>query len=199
MTEVTLTRAECDRDFLPLVCAKCGAPAADRVPRQTRYFAHGGRGWEPGGIIVGLFAFPPLAVAITLARAEIVEIGVPMCDAHRDDWGWRDRAARWILLPVWTVLLLAVFTTAAIVERTRGDGAVLLLLAPAVSLAALLIENVVLYVGTVKLGTNDIREGLRVRRVHPAFVAAVFADRERNPIADAVRPSRPDDYDDEQA
>src|SRR5262245_56638076 len=102
MPRVDVSDYEITHNLLPFVCARCGAPAAERVVSAVRIL-DGWRGsFQLFGVLFGLFFFPPLLVfAVRFARK--FEVRIPMCAEHRNEFQQRDRMEYRVLLPAWTV------------------------------------------------------------------------------------------------
>lgn len=209
MARVTLTEYECAHDLLPALCAKCGRPAGHRVPRKVRSISEKGGGARGHlrdtalivGLVVGLSLFPPLAVFVIYRWADVVWVKVPMCDAHRADWDWRDRAVYRVLLPGWVAAVLALYVGAAVVSAQGGEGGVLVAAGPVCLGVVLVLENGVIGYGAVRVSNVPPGNSVRLERVHPAFADALAEDRARGAVWDPNRrPAQADvqaDYDDE--
>ena len=101
MARISVSNYEIDRDLLPPVCVRCGAPAADRVV-QTLYIIDGWRGvFQLFGLLFGLFFFPPLVMIVT-RYVQQASARLPVCPLHRDELAGREVWAKRWLLPVWT-------------------------------------------------------------------------------------------------
>ena len=197
MPTVDLTEYEVRHDLLPAVCARCGKPASDRVPHTT-HVAEGR--WAPVqvlGLLGGLFIFPPLAV-LALRSARAYSVGVPLCAAHREDFRRRERIDNTYVLWAWAAAAVVVEAVVLIVLLSGGPGVVCY--APFGVLAAGVVASALVGGRSIFL-TRPVKEGIRLARVHPAFVAALQADRARDRISNPDRRGghgdMRDDYDDE--
>jgi hypothetical protein len=204
MPTVTVTDYEYENDLLPMVCAKCGYPAEMRVSRPIRFIGDGG-GLAAAGVVFGLLFFPPLFLLIAYRSAEVIRVRVPMCETHKDDWKWRDRATFWLLIPAWTisVLVLDAFGVMYLVVGWDEEGIFCFLAAIGVLVIAVFLENVVVLYGAVRLAKPDKKPDVRLSAVHPEFLASLAEDRARDRVDNPERrvPSSDmrQDYDDELA
>jgi hypothetical protein len=204
MARVNATDYECESDLLPPICAKCGAPAADRVPRTVRYL-HDQQGALVAVLVFslffGLFFFPPVFLLIAAWYSQAIQVRVPMCADHQTDWDWRDRAMNLLVLPAWCAAVLAA-EVCGLVLHAQGDpgGAAYFGVGPVALGLALLVENAVVLRGAVRLAKPD-KDHVRLSGVHEEFVAALLEERARdrvsNPDRRAPRGDVRDDYDDE--
>jgi hypothetical protein len=197
MASVILTPYEYRRDLLPPVCAKCGAAASDKVPRRLR-IPPDQYVWLWGlPILVTIVSCPPLFMVLSVLIAEKVEVRVPMCAEHRDDWIWRDWAQKWVVYPLWSLAALGlmgmlVFDPSLFCIYV---GAAILLL-----LLVFVVEfHVVGYGSVMAIGGDRLEVSLR--RVHPAFRDALQVAREKDRLENPARFRQfgdvRDDYDDE--
>jgi hypothetical protein len=194
-TEVTLTEREYQSGHLPPVCARCGAQAGTSVPRRVRLFPHQfGCLWIAPLLATVIFC-PPLYVLLLVTIGRRVDVRVPVCPEHEGDWVVLDRVTLWLVLPIWSLVATALTVCAVLDPRYRWwyvGGSVLTLI------AVVAIQRV-RGRGRVFLAQAEGTD-VRMRRVHPAFAAAVAAMRPAQP---RERPARRhvedewDDYDDE--
>lgn len=195
-TEVVLTEAEYQADALPPLCARCGAPATVRVRRRVRILSNRFTCLWAIPFLAGLIFCPPLFILVLVAFGKRADVRVPMCPEHEGHWVTPDRVGSRLVLPIWSLVATGLTVYAILDPEYRWlyvGGAVLTLLAVVG----------VLQVTTRQLVLAVAGEGrdVRLKRVHPAFAAAVAAERQRNPPERPARYQRPedewDDYDDE--
>jgi hypothetical protein len=199
MARISVTDYECEHDLLPAVCAKCAAPASDRVTR-TLYFLHGHVAFfKVLGSVFGLFFFPPLFLLITSRYAQTMQVRVPMCPDHRNDWKWRERALNTFVFPLWSATVIAFEVIGVVVQAQGYDASAYFCVGPPALTLALLAENVLILPGSVRLMKPE--KGVRMTGVHDEFVAALQEDRARDRVANpdrrALRGDMRDDFDDE--
>lgn len=197
MARVQLTSYEVDNDLFPAVCARCGAPAADRVV-PTLYIVDGWRGVpQVLGIVFGLFFFP-LLVPFTLRFARKVQVRVPHCGPHADEYRRRERIEQTYLLPIWTVVAVVADVVVIVGLAITGEGFVCLASLLAVALGVIAAAAVARR--QVKITRVD-KIGIRLHDVHPTFVYALIDERARDRVSNPDRRGGHgdvrDDYDDE--
>ena len=197
MARVTVTNYELERDLLPPVCVRCGAPAADRVVQVLHIID--GR-WSPFhlfGILFGLLFFPPL-VRVVLRYAQSASARLPMCPPHRDEFVDRERWSERVLLPVWTATALVADGLVVIDFLTGKPGS--LCFAPLVVLMAGVIGLVCVSRWRTGIDRRD-HTGLLLTGVSEEFATALAADRARDRVSKPDRRAGHgdvrDDYDDE--
>jgi len=204
MPRVNVTTYEYEQDLLPMVCAKCGRPAEDRVLRQIRHLDCDRQGLLAAGVVIGLLAFPPLFFFVAFRLSEKIRVRIPMCETHRDDWKWRDLAEKWFVIPVWAVTVF-VFYAIALMYAFKGDtgnAAAALVGVPGAFFVLAFVENVIILFGAVKVSIPAKQNGIRLTGVHEDFVAALAEERARERVDNPERRYAPrmgvqDDYDDE--
>jgi hypothetical protein len=206
MPSVTVTEYELVNDLLPMVCAKCGAPAEVRVSRPIRFVEGEWAGARMAVLMVGLLFFPPLFCLIAYQYAEIIRVRIPMCETHKDDWKWRDRVMFGLVVPGWTiaVLILDAFGVMYLIQGNAEIAAVCFLSPVIVMVMTVLIETLVVLWGAVRTAkTADQKLEVRLSSVHPEFVAALAEDRARDRVDNPERrvpgSDMRQDYDDEVA
>jgi hypothetical protein len=196
MPSVTLMPREYRRD-LPPVCAKCGVPATDAVPRLLRIPPDQWVGAWALPVLASLILCPPLYFLIAVLIGERVVVRVPTCAGHRNDWVWRDWATWWVLYPAWSVAAMGL---AALAARDHGWLCFYFATAIVVVLAVVGTEFYVIGHGAV-LVIGGERLEVKLRRVHPAFVEAIDQWREQErregPARFVTYGDERDDYDDE--
>jgi hypothetical protein len=199
MARITVTDYECEHDLLPPLCAKCGAPAAERVPRTVRILDDK-RAWVAMVFLLGIVFFPPLVVFVILRVARASRVRVPICADHRDHWVWRDRAMTWGVIPAWAVVVLAVDAYAVFLAVHGRDGSPYLCVGLAAVVVAVALENWVVGYGAVKVEQTQ-KDKVKLAGVHETFVAALLEERARDRVANpdrrAPRGDERDDFDDE--
>jgi hypothetical protein len=125
-------------------------------------------------------------------------VRVPVCEAHRGHWAWRERVRRRVFWP-------AVFAAALAVQVLCLTG---LVLHPAFyAHAAAGAVAVGFFIDWLALGRGEVtiqragKDRVQLNHVHPDFVAALVEDRARdrvdNPDRRALRGDLRDDFDDE--
>ncbi len=213
MAKIILTAYECERDLLPAVCAKCGAPAGSRVLRTLRVFETNERPWTFRrlarglgrlGLVcvffVGFVFFPWLVRLMTNRYARPREVRVPMCEAHRPEWDRLDRLSG-VLFPVWCVLTPTGWVCGIALAVIDVEFYPVLFVTPCLLPYLSICPDMVFSLWTVQLWPVGPGRRIRLSGVAPAFVAAVVADRARHRVSDPDRrPTRggtEDDYDDE--
>jgi hypothetical protein len=204
MPRVNVTSYEYEQDLLPMVCAKCGRPAEDRVFRLIRHLDCDERGFLAGGVVLGLLAFPPLFFFIALRFSEKIRVRIPMCETHRGDWKWRDRAEKWFVFPVWVVGVFFLYAIGGMymfkgdTENATASWACI----PGAFFVLAFVENVIILFGAVRVTKPAKQDGIRLAGVHEEFVAALTEDRARDRVDNPERRCVPradmqDDFDDE--
>jgi hypothetical protein len=203
MPRTTLTTYECEHDLLPAVCARCGAPAAERVGRPLPVPP----GCRTAAWVLPLFLVVYLAVPAVLAllpcfsrRLRHTEVRVPVCAADRDHWGWRDLVRRRALWPL-------VFVAALAVQAACLAGLILHPALYAHAAAGVVMVGFVIDWATLARGEVVVHRagpaGVYLSGVHPDFVAALIEDRARDrvdhPDRRTLRGDLRDDFDDEPA
>ena len=204
MARTNVTTYETEHDLLPMVCAKCGRPAEDRVLRQIRHLDCDRQGLLAAGVVIGLLAFPPLFFFVAFRLSEKIRVRIPMCETHRDDWKWRDLAEKWFVIPVWAVTVF-VFYAIALMYAFKGDtgnAAAALVGVPGAFFVLAFVENVIILFGAVKVSIPAKQNGICLTGVHEDFVAALAEERARERVDNPERRYAPrmgvqDDYDDE--
>jgi len=165
MATVRLTRYECERNLLPRVCARCGAPAHRVVQFVLR---------SPVSIYLLaclMLACPPLFAMVFFRRRPTREYDVPMCEADQMDWKWRDR------LTTYTFYILAgTYCLCALLIILLPEMTVVFLLGYFVVWYAWHVPTPVLWTRTVRT-TKVMKGGIRLSGVHPDFIRALMADR----------------------
>jgi hypothetical protein len=184
-----------------MVCARCGAPATERVPRSLP----SPPGCGTAAWLLPLFLLVYLAVPAVLAllpwltrRFHRTAVRVPVCQAHRDHWAWRDRVRRRVLWP-------AVFATALAVQvACLAD----LMLHPGFyAHAAAGVVCIGFGLEWLALGRGEVtvqragKDRAQLNHVHLDFVATLIQDRARdrvdNPDRRTLRGDVQEDFDDE--
>jgi|SRR5262245_331057 len=201
MPQVTLTEYECEHDLHPAICAKCGMPASERVPRRVRYLSND-LGWLPvAALSSSLLLMPPVFLLLASRYGSAAWVRIAMCDDHRDDWRWRDRALYSFLIPTWAIIGGASNALAFIAFLIGREGIFFFGATVLILVLALIVENVVIAYGSVKVFRSEKPAGAKLSGVHPDFVAALAADRARdrvtNPDRRAAGSGMREDYDDE--
>ncbi|HJZ92128.1 MAG TPA: hypothetical protein VKE40_14730 [Gemmataceae bacterium] len=200
MPTIRLTEYECEQDLLPPVCAKCGAPATEWVPRRVRYISNR-LGWLPvAALVTSLFALPPLFLALGHRFGEAMWVRIPVCGDHRTHWGWRDQGLYLVLMPAWAVTVTSLNLVGLVVALLGGDPGVYLMLAVVALILTLIVENCVLAYGAVRLLRAENPPGVKVCGAHPEFVTALTLDRARDRVTNPDRRTEAgigEDYDDE--
>lgn len=201
MARATLTTYECKHDLVPMVCARCGAPAIERVSRPVPVPP----GCRRAAWFLPLFLLLYLAVPAVLAllpwltqRSRQTDVRVPLCPVDRDHWAWRDRARLRVLWPLVFAASLAV--QAACLTGLVLHPALYAHTAAGVVAVGFLIDGLVIGRGEVTV-LRAGRDGFSLNRVHPAFVNALIQNRARdrvdNPDRRVLRGDVRDDFDDE--
>jgi len=198
MPTATLTTYECEQDLLPALCTRCGAATTDRVPRPLPVPP---RRWTlvwALPVFFVLYVALPLLIVIFTRLLRQTWVRVPVCDAHRDHWAWRERARTRYLWPVICVASLAV-------EIACLTGLFLHPLLFAHAAAGVIVIGFALdwlivgrgEIGVVRAGPDRVR----LVGVHPNFADALIEERARDRVQNvARRPLRDDvrdDFDDE--
>src|SRR5207247_2266125 len=131
-------------------------------------------GLRSAGLVLGLLLFPPLFCLIAYRYAEVIRVRVPMCETHKDDWNWRDRAMFGFLIPAWTIAVLALdaFAVMYLIKGNGNDAAICILSAIGVVVLTALVENLIVLYGAVRLAKAEKKAEVRLSAVHPEFVAA---------------------------
>jgi hypothetical protein len=200
MPTVRLSDYECEQDLLPAVCARCGAPATDRVPRRVRYLSNR-LGWlQIAALVTSLFALPPLFIALGHRFGEVMWVRVPICGDHRGHWDWRDTALYSVLMPAWAVTVTGLNVVGLVVALLGGDASVFFMLSIFALVLTIFVENCVLAYGAVRPLRVENPPGVKLCGVHAEFVAALTLDRARDRVTNPNRRTDAgigDDYDDE--
>ena len=144
-----------------------------------------------------MFFFPPLFL-FTLPFARRVEVCVPLCRAHEDDFARCERAEKRYVFPAWTAVAV-LMDLILIVECLNGGPAISGVGLFAVPGAAIIAVAVI---GRGRIALSKPRKtGVRLTGVHPAFVAALVTDRARDRVSNPDRRTGHgdvrDDYDDQ--
>jgi len=203
MARATLTTYECEHDLLPAVCARCGAPAAVRVGRSIPVPPGCGTAAWLFPLFLVLYLAVPAVLALVpwlVRRVRQFEVRIPLCEADRGHWAWRDRVRFRVLWP-------AVFVASLAVQVACLAG---LILHPALyAHAAAGVVVVGFVIDWAALGRGEVavhragRDRISLNRVHPDFVAALAEDRARdrvdNPDRRTLRGDIQEDFDDEPA
>jgi len=204
MARTNVTTYETEHDLLPMVCAKCGQPAEDRVFRQIRHLDCDRHGLLAAGALIGMLAFPPLFLLVAFGFSEKIGVRIPMCETHRDDWNWRDRAEKWFVFPAWVVVVVVLYAIAFMyaIEGNTDNAAIALLCVPGAFFVLAFVENVIILFGAVKISIPAKQKGIRLAGVHEDFVAALAEERAHERVDNPERRYVPrmgvqDDYDDE--
>jgi hypothetical protein len=199
MARITVTDYECEHDLLPPLCAKCGAPTAERAPRTVRMLDDK-RIWVAVVFLFGLFFFPPLVVLVILRIARANQVRVPICPDHRNHWAWRDWAMSWVLIPGWAAVVLAAEAYGAFLQMEGRDGSAFFCVGLPALAVALVLENWAIGYGAVKVEQAH-KDKVKLVGVHETFVAALLEERARDRVANpdrrALRGDMRDDFDDE--
>jgi rRNA maturation protein Nop10 len=88
LIDVRLGRREVEGGELPKVCMRCGAPAAVILPRKLS--------WHPewiGLLMLFVFCFLPIAlvgIILAFALTKRMKVPIPLCQAHRRHWVWKN-------------------------------------------------------------------------------------------------------------
>ncbi|MBO0697295.1 MAG: hypothetical protein J2P46_02770 [Zavarzinella sp.] len=195
-TEVVVTEAEYQADALPALCARCGAPATARVRRRLRILPNRLTWLWTIPFLAGLIFCPPLFILVLVVFGKRADVCVPMCAEHEGHWVTPDRVGGRLVLPIWSLVATGLTVCAILDPEYRWlyvAGAVLTLLA--------VIGVLQVTTGQLVLAVAGEGSDVRLKRVHPAFAAAVAAERQRNRPERPGRYQRPedewDDYDDE--
>jgi hypothetical protein len=96
MPEVRLGRFEVEKDLLPMICMRCGAPATLRKKKQFT--------WYPSWVSILLFAGVLPYIIVVRIMMKKMRVSVPLCDAHSLHFIWGT-----VVVPL-TLLALIVFT-----------------------------------------------------------------------------------------
>ncbi|MBO0697292.1 MAG: hypothetical protein J2P46_02755 [Zavarzinella sp.] len=200
MARISVTAYEWEHDLLPDVCAKCGAPAAERPVRIARMLDDK-RFWVVCLFLFGLFFFPPLVVLVIFKLSKATPVRVPVCADHRNDWVWRDWAMRWALVPVWITVVTGVEAYGVWVQAVEGRNAsAFFCVGMSAVAAAIAIEKLVILRGAVRV-EQPRKDEVRLSGVHEEFAAAFLEERARdrvdNPARRSLRGDIHDDFDDE--
>ncbi|HVK11586.1 MAG TPA: hypothetical protein VM597_22635 [Gemmataceae bacterium] len=196
MATVHVTTYEIERDRLPPVCVRCGAPADDRAV-QSLYVIDGWRGaFQLTGLLLGVVFFPPL-IRIVTRHVRTVSVRLPYCAPHYVEFDRRERLGERVF-PIWT--------RAALV----ADGLMIadLLTGPAIGVCFTpIVASLGAVVGLLVVSRRRTaidqweKTGLRLSGVSEEFAAALLADRARdrvdNPDRRGDRGDIRDDYDDQ--
>src|SRR5262249_46583230 len=152
MPTVIVSECELVNDLLPMVCAKCGNRAEAHVSRPIRFLGGDWAGVRTAALMIGLLFFPPLFCLIAYRFAELIRVRIPMCEAHKDDWHWRDRVMFRLLIPGWTlaVLVLDAFGFAYLIQGDDQIAAVCFLSSVIVLVMTAVIENLIVLWGAVR-------------------------------------------------
>src|SRR5262245_52045359 len=94
MPTILLSRYECDRNLVPAICVRCGAPADDaiRLPVVTPTLQ----------IVIAtlLIVCPPLFLLLVWQLQAWRRFRLPMCRSDATDWRRRDQVTSWAYLVV---------------------------------------------------------------------------------------------------
>src|SRR5262245_51156102 len=159
MPLVKITPYECERNLLPRLCVKCGAPADDYVkftvlsPFMNTLL---------GSLLV--LCPPAFMVAAISFRRMTRPLKIPMCGPHRFDWEWRDAATSvsfaFVIVPAYCIAIgLCVFTRTTEMDLFAIAGMYMVLWTAWVAPAS------ILWTHTVR-ATGLPRRGLQISGVH---------------------------------
>lgn len=201
MPRITLSIYECEHDLLPAVCAKCGAPAEDRVLRKARYLKDDWALWRPFSVVFGLIFLPAFGMWLLVRFGREIPIRIPLCGRHLDDYEWRDRVFLRMNLPIWTAVVVLLEVGAVVAWHMDFDQVALIcILSPALVAGLSAVADALTWRTAVRGAASAKGERLRLLGVHENFVAALVEDRARARISDPDRRSKGDiqaDFDDE--
>jgi NADH:ubiquinone oxidoreductase subunit 6 (subunit J) len=149
---------------LPDVCMKCGAPATVWKPRS---FA-----WHPPWIFVLILAGLLVYVIVALVLTKRKRLDIPLCDAHKAHWLWRQLVVVGGLLVLLAVGFLAMILLSD--SRPNSDEATIggiLCGGTVLGLLAWLVLAVVLQTTTIR--PREITDdSITLQGVSPEFVQA---------------------------
>ena len=118
MPTVLLTRYECERNLVPRLCVRCGAPA-DEAVRLTVL--------DPTTHVLVAALLQPLLPPLFVVLATILQrrraMRLPMCPADRADWEWRDRVTSWSYVLAVCVPYVAAVGLVVVSSGTAGSRA----------------------------------------------------------------------------
>ena len=192
MPTVLLTRYECDRNLVPKLCTRCGAPTGDAV-RLTVLTP------VPHVLVAALLTLCPpafIVAAKVLQRRRAMKL--PMCPADRADWQWRDRVTSWsYVFAVLVPYIAAIGVVFASVWFEWEGGNAIGLMGYLVTWTCWVAPTALIWTRTVRT-TRVAGEGIRLSGVCAEFVAALQADRaaDPDPARRAWFGDIRDDYDD---
>jgi hypothetical protein len=175
MATVRLTRYECERNLLPRVCTRCGAPAAGSV----RF----GLFTPVGNVLLGTFlaVCPPLFLIGIHVLAKRHNFQVPMCERDEADWRWRDRVATWtyvvFVLPAYCAAAILILSTRFLFPPRNWEVVWFWsLLGYLAVISSWLPPTALMFTRTVRT-TKVMKRGIRLSGVHPDFIKALMSDR----------------------
>jgi hypothetical protein len=115
MATVWLRRREWQDGDVPDVCMKCGRYAPDRVRKTLTWVPR----WVFLLILVNLLVLLVVAFAVRQTR----QARLPLCDGHKNDWGWRNAFGLWSFLALAAVALVGLGLVLALAEEADLEDA----------------------------------------------------------------------------
>src|SRR5262245_3863802 len=200
---VRLTRYECENNLLPRVCTRCGAPAEGGARFMLLTPA-----WNLAfGLLICLCppVVPGLANYVRARRSFIV----PMCEAHRADWQWRDRFTTrlycFCVIPAYVLTVLAILALSVMEMDQEDNLSDIFTSLPLIYMAIAwtwLVTMLLVFMHAVRV-SRIMPRWIELWGVRADFVRALIADRVRTRETDPDRLGSygdvRDDYDDESA
>jgi hypothetical protein len=179
MADIKLGRYEIAEYELPDVCLKCGARARQRLFHTFTWTP----AWVYAFLVLGLIGIIVIRILINSVRQEFT-VGVPLCEAHRGHWFWRNLIA---------VLLIVCFMAAAmggILLAEELEDALAFVITFFSALFSLILA-VILLQRTAIRAREITQQSITLTGVCDEFVAAINEDRrgERDGEKEDERPS----------
>jgi small-conductance mechanosensitive channel len=180
MATTRLGRYEVERDALPDLCMRCGAPATIHKNRNFSWYPP----WIAVTILAGLLVFFILAMVLT----KRMKVSVPLCDKHRNHW-----LSRSLLVGLSFLLILGMVVGAIVLSANVQNDTVSLIawLTVAVAFVSWLIVAVIAQ-GTAIKPIEITDRSITLKGVAKEFADAVLEERDRRVEAE-------EDYDDRPA
>src|SRR4051794_11030028 len=165
MATVKLSKYECRRGLLPQVCMVCGAPADER---KSKTFA-----WHTPLAYLGLLAGLVPFIIIALVLTKRMEVGVPLCAAHRGHW-WK--RTLFVLGSFFALAAVGIGVFAYQTNQGPGNDSSWLCLAWVGLLLVWLIAAAIIQSSAIR-ATEITDDTIKLTKVHPEFAAALREER----------------------